>query len=365
MKILVTGSKGFIGKNLCISLIQRGFDVLTYDLENTEDEFVEAIHQANFVIHLAGINRPLTPEEFYDGNVNLTLRLVELLKEESRNIPLLFSSSIQAEQLNDYGKSKRQAEDIVTEYNLSTGSDVFVFRLANAFGKWCRPNYNSVVATFCYNIANSLPIQVNVPNAIIPFVYIDDIVDSFINCIGKKGSLEIQTVEPIYKISLGDLAGTLNKFKHSRESFMIGNMLGFEKKLYSTYLSYLPKDQFGYELKMNIDNRGSFTEFIKSEDKGQISINVSKPGIIKGNHWHHTKNEKFLVVSGTGIIRFRKIGETKVIEYNVSGEKLTVIDIPTGYTHNIENIGNDNLVTVIWCNEIYDKNKPDTFFEEV
>lgn len=365
MKILVTGARGFIGKNLCLTLKQKDFEVLTYDLSNTELELIDKIHQTDFVMHLAGVNRPLKSEEFYDGNVNFTLKLIELLKIENRKIPLLFSSSIQAEQLNDYGKSKRQAEDVVTEYGLLTGSDVFVYRLANAFGKWCRPNYNSVVATFCYNIVNSLPIQVNVPNAIIPFVYIDDIVDSFIKCTSRKGSLEIQSVEPVYRVSIGDLADMLLSFKNNRETCYINETEGFEKKLYSTYLSYLPEDQFSYPLQMNVDNRGSFTEFVKTEDRGQVSINVCKPGITKGNHWHHTKNEKFLVVSGKGIIRFRKIEESKVIEYSVNGDQLTVVDIPPGYTHNIENIGENDLITIMWCNEVLDKDKPDTFFEEV
>ncbi|MGB4614263.1 MAG: NAD-dependent epimerase/dehydratase family protein, partial [Erysipelotrichaceae bacterium] len=303
-------------------------------------------------------------EEFYDGNTNLTYKLIEILKEDGRNIPLLLSSSIQAKRDNDYGKSKKQAEDLVFEYGKN--ADVFVYRLENAFGKWGRPNYNSVIATFCYNIANDLDIQINDPNALIPFVYIDDIVNSFISCINTKGSNEYLYVTPSYKKTIGEVADLIYSFKESRKNLQVVNMKDeFSKKLYSTYLSYLKKDDFSYELKMNVDNRGSFTEFLRSEDRGQVSINISKPGIVKGNHWHHTKNEKFLVVKGEGIIRFRQIYSDEIIEYKVSDKKLEVVDIPTGYTHNIENIGETDMVTVMWANEAFDPENPDTYYLEV
>ena len=366
MKVLVTGANGFIGKNLCLTLETLKYEVLKYDLNNTEDELAIMVNECDFIMHLAGINRPLTTEEFYNGNTNFTLKIIDLIKKSGRKIPLLLSSSIQATRDNDYGKSKRMAEDLVLSYGKDTHSDVFVFRLANAFGKWCRPNYNSVVATFCHNIANDLPIQVNSREAIIPFVYIDDICNSFISCIGKTNDRDYYYVEPVYERSLGELVDLLNEFKNSRKTLSVANMNdGFAKKLYSTYLSYLPENAFSYELKMNVDNRGSFTEMIRTDGQGQFSVNISKPGIVKGNHWHHTKNEKFLVVKGNGVIRFRKINEEKVIEYYVSGDKLEVVDIPCGYTHNIENLGEDDMVTVMWANEPFDPNNPDTFYEKV
>ena len=363
MKILVTGSNGFIGKNLCATLNVKGYEVIPFDKDTTKS-LEECVKESDFVIHLAGINRPLNVEEFYDGNTNLTYKLIEILKEDGRNIPLLLSSSIQAKRDNDYGKSKKQAEDLVFEYGKN--ADVFVYRLENAFGKWGRPNYNSVIATFCYNIANDLDIQINDPNALIPFVYIDDIVNSFISCINTKGSNEYLYVTPSYKKTIGEVANLIYSFKESRKNLQVVNMKDeFSKKLYSTYLSYLKKDDFSYELKMNVDNRGSFTEFLRSDDRGQVSINISKPGIVKGNHWHHTKNEKFLVVKGEGIIRFRQIYSDEIIEYKVSDKKLEVIDIPTGYTHNIENIGETDMVTVMWANEAFDPENPDTYYLEV
>lgn len=366
MKILVTGANGFIGKNLCLRLVEDKHKVLKFESKDTDDTLKEMIKNCDFVMHLAGVNRPLTTEEFYDGNVNFTLKLVNHLKSENRSIPILFSSSIQALQENDYGKSKKQAEQLIFEYGNSTASNVYVFRLANAFGKWSKPNYNSVVATFCYNITHCLDIIINDRNKIVPFVYIDDIIKEFILCIKKNGCNDILNVNPVYDVSLGDLADLLYSFKESRSSLFIQDMGDeFTKKLYSTYLSYLPENEFSYNLKMNVDNRGYFTEILKSECNGQVSINLINPGFVKGNHWHHSKNEKFLVVSGEGIIRFRKIGDDRVIEYKVSSQNLEMVDIPTGYTHNIENIGNTDMVVVMWCNELYDCENPDTYYEEV
>ena len=365
MKILVTGSEGFIGKNLCLTLKQNQYEVIGFD-RMTKTSLKESVKQADFVMHLAGINRPLSAQEFYDGNTNLTYQLIDLLKKQNRQIPLLLSSSIQAEKDNDYGKSKKQAEEHVFQYGKDTGSAVYVYRLENAFGKWCRPNYNSVVATFCYNIAHHKEIRIDNPDAEIPFVYIDDIVQAFIGSIGNAGSTDILSVRPSYRVTIGHLAALLHNFQESRKTLIIPNMAdGFEKKLYAAYLSYLPEDEFCYPLVTHQDNRGSFTEFIKSEDRGQVSVNVTKPGIVKGNHWHHTKNEKFLVVKGQGVIRIRKIGETDIYTYAVNGDKLEVVDIPTGYTHNIENTGTDDMVTIMWCNECYDPEYPDTYFEEV
>lgn len=365
MKILVTGSSGFIGKNLCLFLKQGGQEVLSFD-RDTEQPLESLVQECDFVMHLAGINRPMNPEEFYDGNANLTYHLVSLLEQQKRQIPVLLSSSIQAARENDYGKSKKMAEDLVFEYGRKTGSPVFVYRLDNAFGKWSRPNYNSVVATFCHNIAHGLEIQINDPEAAVPFVYIDDICSSFMACLHQQGSAEILSVQPSYTVTIGHLADLLVSFRDSRKTHYLPELKdGFEKKLYSTYLSYLPENSFSYLLQSHVDQRGSFTEFVKTPDRGQVSINISHPGIVKGNHWHHSKNEKFLVVKGTGIIRFRKIGEEKIIEYPVSGEKLEVVDIPTGYTHNIENTGDTDMITVMWANETFDPNHPDTFAEEV
>ena len=258
------------------------------------------------------------------------------------------------------------AEDLIFSYSKETGADVYVYRLANAFGKWCRPNYNSVVATFCYNVANNIDIKINDPNAVIPFVYIDDICSSFIKSLDEPGSMNYLNVLPIYHKSIKELADQLMFFKKSRRLLSVADMKdGFSSKLYSTYLSYLKTDDFSYPLKMNVDSRGSFTEFLRTEERGQVSINVAKPGIVKGNHWHHSKNEKFLVVKGKGIIRFRKVNTEDVIEYYVSDEKFEVVDIPTGYTHSIENLGTEDMITVMWANECFDPENPDTFYEEV
>lgn len=364
MKILVTGANGFIGKNLCLALAEKEYEVIKFD-RDTKESLKDLVSKCDFVMHLAGINRPKNVEEFYKGNADLTSQLLTYMKEDGRKLPILITSSIQAERDNDYGKSKKEAEDYIIQYGKETGSPVYVYRLANAFGKWCRPNYNSVVATFCYNIANNLEITVNDPNVVIPFVYIDDIVRCIIDTIGTKPSEKYLSVTPQYDVKLGELADLLYKFKESRNDFMVPNMQGFEKKLYSTYLSYLPKDDFSYDLNMHVDQRGSFTEMLKCNEYGQVSVNIAHPGIVKGNHWHHTKNEKFIVVSGTGVIRFRKIGDDKVITYHVSGEKLEVVDIPVGYTHNIENTGDTDMVTVMWCNELFDPENPDTYYEEV
>lgn len=362
MKVLITGAKGFIGKNLSLAMKENGFTVLEYD-QNSKESLSDLVPEVDVIIHLAGINRPLSAEEFYDGNTNLTIRLIDEIKKCRKVIPVVLSSSIQAEKENDYGKSKKMAEDQLFQFAKDEKNPVAIYRFANVFGKWCKPNYNSVVATFCYNIANDLPITISDKNNVIPFVYIDDVVNTIINNVkAKVYSESIMTVEPIYYRSLGELSELLYSFKESRNSLHIPNMQeGFSKKLYATYLSYLPVNQFNYPLVMHSDNRGSFTEIFKSSERGQISVNISKPGIVKGNHWHHTKNEKFLVVSGVGVIRFRKVDQEEIIEYFVSGEHLEVIDIPTGYTHNIENLGNTDLVTIMWANEVFDPENPDTY----
>lgn len=367
--ILITGSDGFIGRNLTVSLAQRkDVRIVGFDVDDDQTMLPDLVARADFIFHLAGVNRPQNVEEFNTGNTGLTQTIVSLLLQKGKKTPLLISSSTQAAQENPYGISKREAEEAVFAYGRQTGAQVCVYRLPNVFGKWCRPNYNSAVATFCHNIACDLPIQVNDPNVTMNLVYIDDVVSSFLTTLDGGGGLQDDfcQVQPVHTVKLGDIAALLNSFRKSREDRSIPDMADpFTKKLYSTYLSYLPVDQFSYPLKMNVDERGSFTEFIKTPDRGQVSVNISKPGITKGNHWHHTKNEKFLVVSGEGIISFRKIGDAEVIEYRVSGAKLEVVDIPTGYTHDITNIGETDMVTVMWCNEMFDPEKPDTFFEAV
>jgi UDP-2-acetamido-2,6-beta-L-arabino-hexul-4-ose reductase len=369
MKILVTGAKGFVGRNLIVQLKNLGFcDIFEFDVDS-EAGLIEAYTQeCEFVFHLAGVNRPVIESEFMAGNFGFTSVLLDALKKHNNIAPVLISSSIQAELDNPYGLSKKAGEDLLFAYSKETGAAVYVYRLHNIFGKWCRPNYNSAVATFCNNIANSLPIQVSNPNVTMNLIYIDDLVNEFINALGGNAHLKDNYcyVEPVYTASLGDIVELIKSFKDSREDRSIADMSDlFTKKLYSTYLSYLPADKFSYPLTMNIDNRGSFTEFIKTHDRGQVSINISKPGITKGNHWHHSKNEKFLVVSGRGIIKFRRIDSDDVIVYNVSGDKLEVVDIPTGYTHNIINTGDIDMVTVMWANETFDMEKPDTHVLEV
>jgi UDP-2-acetamido-2,6-beta-L-arabino-hexul-4-ose reductase len=369
MKILITGSYGFVGKNLIAELRNQGFtDLLEYDVDTPPDLLDEYSRDCQFVFHLAGVNRPENPEDFITGNFGFTSQLLDALKKYHNQAPIVISSSIQAALDNLYGQSKKAGEDLMFEYGKETNVPVYVYRLANVFGKWCRPNYNSAVATFCNNIANDLPIQVNDPNVIMKLVYVDDVVASFIDKLknGSIGAGTFEEVTPVYEKKLGEIVELIYSFKESRNTLQLPNLGDtFTKKMYSTYLSYLPTNQFCYLLKMNVDKRGSYTEFLKIPDKGQVSVNISKPGITKGNHWHHTKNEKFLVVSGRGVIRFRKVESQDIIEYFVSGEKLEVVDIPVGYTHNIENLGDTDMVTVMWVNEVFDKERPDTYFLEV
>jgi len=369
MKILVTGAKGFMGKNLIAELRNRKYtEIFEYDRDTDSSLLDEYCKETDFVFHLAGVNRPKEQSEFMEGNFGFTSDLLEYLKKNNNNCPVMISSSIQAELNNPYGESKKAGEDLLFSYGEETGAKVLVYRFPNVFGKWCSPNYNSAVATFCHNIANDLPIQVNDPNVVMNLVYIDDVVNELINSIeGKENKIGLFCeVSVVHTITLGKIVDLIYSFKKSRENRSIPNMSEpLTKKLYSTYLSYLPKDHFSYDLKMNMDQRGSFTEFLKTPDRGQVSVNISKPGITKGNHWHHTKNEKFLVVSGKGVIRFRKIDSEEVLEYFVSGDKMEVVDIPIGYTHNIENLGDTDMVTIMWANESFDPEKPDTYYLEV
>jgi UDP-2-acetamido-2,6-beta-L-arabino-hexul-4-ose reductase len=377
MNILITGAKGFMGKNLIAELnnIKEGkaksynltsdLNLFAYDMD-TDPALLDAYcREADFVFHLAGVNRPKEQSEFMEGNFGFTSVLLDTLRKCGNTCPIMLASSIQAELDNPYGVSKKAGEELLFAYGRETGAAVLIYRFPNVFGKWCRPNYNSAVATFCHNIAHDLPIQVNDRSVTLTLVYIDDVVKELIAALeghpNKEG--DFCKVPTEYRITLGEIVDLIYSFKKSRQNLQVPDLSdAFTKKLYSTYLSYLPEDQFSYPLKMNIDKRGSFTEFLKSPDRGQVSVNISKPGITKGNHWHHTKNEKFLVVSGKGVIRFRKIDEEKVLEYFVSGEKLEVVDIPVGYTHNIENLGDSDMVTIMWANEPFDPEKPDTYF---
>jgi UDP-2-acetamido-2,6-beta-L-arabino-hexul-4-ose reductase len=369
MKILVTGARGFIGKNLIAELRNRKYDdIYEYDIDTDISLLQEYTKKCDFIYHFAGINRPQNDEEFMKGNYGFTSQILEILKSNHNGAPILITSSIQAELNNPYGKSKKAGEEILFDYAKQTGSKILVYRLPNVFGKWCRPNYNSAVATFCYNIANDLEIKVNDPNMIMNLVYIDDVMDEFINALeGKENRLnEYCAVPVLHTVTLGKIVDLIYSYRDGRKNLTVPNMSDdFSKKLYSTYLSYLPIDKFNYPLKMNIDERGSFTEFIRTPDRGQVSINISKPGITKGNHWHHTKNEKFLVVKGKGLLQFRKIDSDEITEYHVTDEKLEVVDIPTGYTHSITNEGETDLVTVMWANEAFNPLKPDTYFLEV
>ncbi|MGJ9383959.1 capsular polysaccharide biosynthesis protein CapF [Salipaludibacillus sp. CF4.18] len=369
MKILVTGANGFIGKNLIAELRNRDYtEIFEYGKETNFSLLEDYCKEADFVFHLAGINRPKDQSEFMDGNYGFTSTLLGTLKKHQKTCPVMISSSTQAELDNPYGISKKAGEELLFQYSKETGSKVLVYRIPNVFGKWCKPNYNSAVATFCHNISHDLPIKVNDPSVVMNLVYIDDVVEELMNAVNGIENIvgEFCEVPVDHTITLGEVVDLIYTFKKSREERSIPNMSDpLTKNLYSTYLSYLPEDQFSYDLKMNVDQRGSFTEFIKTPERGQVSVNVSKPGITKGNHWHHTKNEKFLVVSGKGVIRFRKIGTDDTIEYFVSGDKMEVVDIPTGYTHNIENIGDMDMVTVMWANEHFDPEKPDTYYLEV
>lgn len=369
MKILVTGAEGFVGKNLCANLeMNEKYELLRFDV-NTEKALLDKYcAECDFVVHLAGVNRPEKESEFAEGNSGFTGQLLSLLRKNNNICPVLITSSIQAQLDNPYGRSKKDAEDFIFAYGEETGAEVFVYRMPNVFGKWCRPNYNSAVATFCNNIANGLPITVSDREHVMNLVYIDDVVNEIRNAIEGKANKKEKFCEisPVHRRTLGEITDLIYSFKASRDERKIPDMSDeFVKDLYAAYLSYLPEDNFSYPLKMNVDERGSFTEIIRTIDRGQVSVNISKPGITKGNHWHNTKNEKFVIVSGKGVVRFRKYGEDKVIEYYASGDKIEVIDIPTGYTHNIENLGNTDLVTIMWCNEPFDPDKPDTVFLKV
>lgn len=382
MNILVTGARGFVGQNLVSQLhnIQNGkaknyavsgeiLSVFEYDVDSDPAELEIYCRQADFVFNLAGVNRPKERTEFMEGNFGFASTLLDTLKKYNNICPVMISSSTQAALDNPYGESKRAGEQLLFDYGRETGARVLVYRFPNVFGKWCRPNYNSAVATFCHNIAHNLPIQVNDPTTIMNLVYIDDVVDELIAALSgqehRKGNY--CEVPVIHTITLGGIVEALKAFKGMHANLGVPDLGdAFTKKLYSTYLSYLPREEFTYPLRMNVDERGSFTEIIRTPDRGQFSVNISRPGITKGQHWHHTKNEKFVVVKGHGLIQLRKIGSGEVIEFEVSGDRIEVVEMIPGYTHNIINLSEtEDLVTLMWCNECFDPDKPDTYFEKV
>ena len=411
MKILVTGAKGFVGRNLCANLrnIQEGKDrrfpeltieeVFEYDLDSTPEQLDEYCKNADFVFNLAGVNRPQNQEEFMQGNFGFASTLLGTLKKHGNTCPVMLSSSQQASLTgrfgnSEYGRSKKAGEDLFLEYGKKTGARMLIYRFPNLFGKWCRPNYNSAVATFCNAFANDLPYTVNDPSVELELLYIDDLVDEMIACLkGEEHHCEFDglTVVPTesktsaishqpsaigrycyvpttHKATLGEIVELLKSFAEQPKTLMIPEIPenSFAKKLYSTYLSYLPKEKVAFPLKMNVDDRGSFTELVHTLNAGQVSINISKPGITKGQHWHNTKWEFFIVVSGHGLIQERKLGTDEVIEFEVSGENIQCVHMLPGYTHNIINLSEtENLVTVMWANELFDPNNPDTFFEKV
>lgn len=401
MKILVTGAKGFVGKNLCAQLnnIKVGkakcygdltiSDVFEYDIDSTSDQLEKWCKEADFVFNLAGVNRPKNSDEFMKGNFGFATTLLETLKKYNNSCPVMISSSIQATLAgrfgdSEYGRSKKAGEELMFEYGKETGAKVLVYRFPNIYGKWCRPNYNSAVATFCFNIANDLPIQVNDPNVDMELVYVDDLVDEMILALkGENHRCEFEGVNTVpsidgrycyvpltHQVKLGEIVDLLYQFAEMPKTLMIPNIPSdsFAKRLYSTYLSYLPKEKAIFNLKMNRDDRGSFTELVRTLNCGQVSINISKPGITKGEHWHNTKWEQFIVVSGHGLIQLRNENDpsSEILEYEVSGDKIQSVMMLPGYTHNIINLSEtEDLVTVMYCNEIFNPERPDTFFDKV
>ena len=398
MNILITGAGGFVGRNLTAALqcIKDGKDrtrpnleigeLYLYDIDTPASVLEEACEKADFVIHMAGVNRPQNPEEFMQGNFGFTSTLLDKLKAYGNTAPVVLSSSIQATCIgrydSDYGRSKKAGEELLFAYGAETGAKVLVYRFPNLFGKWCRPNYNSAVATFCNNVANDLPIQVNDRAIGLELLYIDDLIEEMLDALeGKEHRCEFDGIDTVlqadgrycaapvtHKVTLGEIVDLLEAFKAQPTTLQMPPIPtgSFAKKLYSTYLSYLPKEKVSFPLKMNVDDRGSFTELLRTADCGQISVNISKPGITKGQHWHHTKWEFFIVVSGKGLIQMRKIGGDEVLNFEVSGEKIEAIHMLPGYTHNIINLSDtEDLVTVMWANEPFDPGHPDTFFEKV
>lgn len=364
--ILVTGAKGFIGRNLIAHLQSRAdLHVYTFDIDDSDQSLMDAVHQADIIFHLAGVNRPQHIEEFYTVNTELTRHIVSLLEAAGKATPIVLSSSTQVELDNPYGQSKKRAEDAVFTYSQRTGSTVYVYRLTNVFGKWSRPNYNSVVSTFCYNISHNLPVQINNPDTVLSLVYIDDVIESFLKVLDGQvtpGDNGFCDMPRSLTITLQGLADIIKSFRDRRQTAVLPNMADpLTRLLYTTYLSYLETDDFAYTPDLKTDQRGWLFEVIKSPTIGQIFVSQTKPGITRGGHFHHTKVEKFIVVQGEAVIRFRRVDSSEVIEYLVSGLDTRIVDIPPGYTHDITNVGTTDMITLFWASEIFDPNRPDTY----
>jgi len=367
MNVLVTGARGFIGRNLTAHLQAREDSVVTlFDVDHSPHDLRAGLETADIVYHLAGVNRPRTAEEFETGNAGLTRDLCEILRELGCKPLIVMSSSVQAELENPYGVSKRHGEDALREFAAQSGARVCIYRLKNVFGKWCRPNYNSVVATFCHNIANDVPTQISDPRRELELVYVDDVVEAFLAELPIHARPNVHDDIPSFKLTLGDLAGRIQSFHDMRTSLLTPDFaVRFNEQLYATYLSYVPDEARRQQLEVKSDHRGGLAEFIKSNNFGQIFISRTRHGITRGNHYHHTKTEKFFVVEGEGVIRMRHIERSEVVEYRVRGEAFQVIDIPPGYTHSIQNIGAGDMVTLFWASEIFDPDRPDTYFTPV
>lgn len=370
--VLVTGSEGFIGKNLIVRLQEiDNVEIKSFDKEDNINTLRKLLLEADFIFHLAGVNRPKNVEEFEKVNVGFTKALIELLEELDKNIPIVITSSVQAELDNPYGKSKKMAEDELIKYSKQNNVPVYIFRLPNVFGKWSRPNYNSVVSTFCYNISHNFDITISDLKKELELVYIDDVVNEFVSLLGKEERdlrKHFYNIKRIFKVSLGELADKIYQIRDMRKTLIVPDLFDdFTKFLHATYISYLDEDDFSYKMDLKEDNRGDFTELIKSNSFGQISISKSCKGIIRGNHYHNTKNEKFCVIQGKAVIKLRNILDDKIIPYYVSGKKVEIVDIPPGYTHSIENLteGDGEMILLIWANEIFDPENPDTYYCEV
>jgi len=364
MKVLVTGANGFIGKNLQMHLQERGgFEMVPFTREHTEQDLPGLLDGVDWIVHLAGINRPQDPAEFTTGNAGLTQALCNAVQAAGRSIPIIYSSSIQAERDNDYGTSKRAAENALLALHEATGNPVYIYRLANVFGKWARPNYNSAVATFCHNIARDLPVQINDPDAVVNLVYVDDVIASFLSLLGGEPQVgPFATVKPVYQITVGELASQLNRFKATRDNLITEPVgTGLVRALYSTYVSYLPPERFTYAVPQHGDERGVFVEMLKTPDAGQFSFFTAHPGVTRGGHYHHSKTEKFLVIKGKACFRFRHMITGEFYELFTDGAKPEIVETVPGWTHDITNVGEDELVCMLWANEIFDRDNPDTF----
>ncbi|MEZ2691707.1 NAD-dependent epimerase/dehydratase family protein [Psychrobacter faecalis] len=364
MNILVTGSNGFIAKNLIQFLSeQQEINILSFNRQSSDDDLADAIEKADWIVHLAGVNRPLNEQEFIEGNISLTQKIANLLIESNKKTPIILSSSIQAERDNAYGQSKLGGEQVLLDLQQNHGNPVYICRLANVFGKWSRPNYNSAVSTFCHNIANDLPIQINDPEAIIRLVYIDDVIETFWKMIqGSYTPDQHFLIEPEYQITVGHLADTLQAFKNSRNTLTTLSVgTGLTRALYSTYLSFLKPNQFDYTVPKHGDERGVFVEMLKTPDAGQFSYFTAHPGITRGGHYHHSKTEKFLVIKGKALFKFKHIITDEYYELETSGEEARIVETVPGWTHDITNIGDDEMVVMLWANEIFDREKPDTY----